>query len=126
MSRAVRWLDFARPLRDSRGMPVARTPEARFDGLPDYPFTPHWLEVDGLRVHYVDEGRGAPVLLLHGEPTWSFLYRAVIPRVVAAGVRAVAPDYLGFGKSDKWTEDARYSYAMHVATIERLVAALAL
>jgi haloalkane dehalogenase len=104
--------------------PVARTPPERFDGLGDYPFAPHWLEVDGLRQHYVDEGRGRTVLLLHGEPTWSYLYRGVIPHVVGAGARAVAPDYLGFGKSDKWTDDAAYSYAGHVATVERLVLAL--
>jgi haloalkane dehalogenase len=103
---------------------IARTPEARFADLPDYPFSPRWLDVDGLRLHYVDEGRGAPVLLLHGEPTWSYLYRRVIPHVIARGARALAPDYLGFGKSDKWTEDGRYSYAMHVAAIERLVLAL--
>lgn len=105
-------------------MPIVRTPEERFRGLPGYPFAPRYLDMDGMRVHYVDEGRGAPVLLLHGEPTWSYLYRAVIPHVVAAGARAVAPDYLGFGKSDKWTEDARYAYAVHVATIERVVEAL--
>jgi haloalkane dehalogenase len=103
---------------------VARTPSQRFDGLADYPFAPHWLEVDGLRLHYVDEGTGRPVLLLHGEPTWSYLYRGVIPHVLAAGARAVAPDYLGFGKSDKWTDDRAYSFAMHVATVERLVLAL--
>jgi haloalkane dehalogenase len=103
---------------------VARTPDARFCDLPDFPFAPHYLDVDGLRVHYVDEGRGDPVLLLHGEPTWSFLYRRIVPHVVEAGARAVAPDYLGFGRSDKWTDDGRYSYAMHVATIERLLVAL--
>lgn len=105
-------------------MPVVRTPEARFHDLPDYPFAPRYLDVDGMRLHYVDEGSGAPVLLLHGEPTWSYLYRAVIPHVVGADARAVAPDYLGFGKSDKWTEDARYALAMHVAAIERVVLAL--
>jgi len=105
-------------------MSVVRTPETRFRDLPDYPFAPHYLDVDGLRLHYVDEGRGAPVLLLHGEPTWSFLYRTIVPHVVSAGARAVAPDYLGFGKSDKWTDDRHYSYAMHVRTIERLVTAL--
>ncbi|MBI3454490.1 MAG: alpha/beta fold hydrolase [Candidatus Rokubacteria bacterium] len=105
-------------------MSVVRTPDERFRELPDYPYAPHYLDVDGMRLHYLDEGRGAPVLLLHGEPTWSFLYRVVVPHVVRAGARAVAPDYLGFGKSDKWTEEDRYSYAMHVATIERLVEAL--
>jgi haloalkane dehalogenase len=99
-------------------MSVVRPSEAPFAALPEYPFSPRYLDVDGMRLHYLDEGRGAPVLL-HGEPTWSYLYRRVVPRVVAAGARAVAPDYLGFGRSDKWTEDARYTYAGHVATIER-------
>ncbi len=103
---------------------ILRTPDARFRDLPDYPWVPHYLDVDGLRLHYLDEGGGAPVLLLHGEPTWSFLYRRIIPHVVSAGARALAPDYLGFGKSDKWTEDHHYTYAMHVATIERFVVAL--
>ncbi len=103
---------------------VLRTPDARFRDLPDYPWVPHYLGVDGLRLHYLDEGGGAPVLLLHGEPTWSFLYRRIIPHVISAGARALAPDYLGFGKSDKWTEDHRYTYAMHAATIERFVVAL--
>lgn len=105
-------------------MPVVRAPDERFRDLPGYPFASRYLEVDGMRLHYVDEGRGAPVLLLHGEPTWSYLYRTVIPHVVGAGARAVAPDYLGFGRSDKWTEDGPYSYAMHVATIERVVETL--
>jgi haloalkane dehalogenase len=103
---------------------VVRTPEARFRDLPGYPFASRWLDVDGLRLHYVDEGTGPPVLLLHGEPTWSFLYRRVIPHVVGTGARAIAPDYLGFGKSDKWTAEGAYSYAMHVRTIDRLVEAL--
>ena len=68
--------------------------------FPDYPFAPNWLDLDGLRMHYVDEGSGKPVLLLHGEPTWSFLWRHVIPPVVASGRRAVAPDLIGFGLSD--------------------------
>jgi haloalkane dehalogenase len=103
---------------------VVRTEEARFRDLPDYPFAAHWLDQDGMRMHYVDEGRGAPVLLLHGEPTWSFLYRRVVPHVVRAGARAIAPDYLGFGKSDKWTDDGRYSFLGHVQSIERLILAL--
>jgi haloalkane dehalogenase len=101
---------------------VVRPPDDRFRDLPEYPFAPHYLDLaDGLRLHYVDVGRGAPVLLLHGEPTWSFLYRRVIPPLMAAGWRAVAPDYVGFGKSDKWTEESRYSLAAHVAAIEQLV-----
>ena len=85
-------------------MRILRTDEARFAGLPDYPFTPNHLDVEpGLRMHYVDEGpRGAsPVLMLHGEPSWSYLYRHMIPLVASAGHRVLAPDLIGFGKSDK-------------------------
>ena len=104
---------------------VFRTPDARFDSLPDYPFAPRWLEVDGLRMHYVDEGAGDPVLLLHGEPTWSFLWRAsILP--LARRHRVVAPDLIGFGRSDKPTDVGWYSYDGHVASIERLVDVLGL
>ena len=92
-------------------MDLIRTPAARFDDLPDYPFAPHWAEVDGMRMHYVDEGEGETVLLLHGEPTWSYLYRTMIPVLTEAGLRAVAPDLPGFGKSDKPTRIEDYSYA---------------
>ena len=99
-------------------MDILRTPEDRFRGLPGYDFAPHWLEVaPGLRLHYVDEGprNAAPVLLLHGEPTWSYLYRHMIPLLVAAGHRVIAPDLIGFGKSDKIADRAAYSFAGHVA-----------
>src|SRR5207244_9190056 len=96
---------------------VFRTPDARFASLPDYPFAPHWLDLDGLRVHYVDEGEGPPVLLLHGEPTWSFLWRRLIPPLVASGRRAVAPDLIGFGRSDKPAEVGWYSYDRPVASV---------
>jgi haloalkane dehalogenase len=100
-----------------------RTPDERFEGLPGYAFEPHYLEQDGLRMHHVDEGSGAPVLMLHGEPTWAFLYRKLIPSV--AGVaRVVAPDYLGFGRSDKPTRIEDYSYDFHYTSIERLADAL--
>ncbi|HLB04845.1 MAG TPA: haloalkane dehalogenase [Gaiellaceae bacterium] len=100
-----------------------RTPDERFDHLPGYPFSPHYVEQDGLRLHYLDEGKGEPVLLLHGEPTWSYLYRKVIPPV--AGVaRAIAPDYFGFGRSDKPLEIEDYSYEFHTRSIERLVEGL--
>lgn len=97
-------------------MNVLRTPEERFANLPDYPFAPHYLEVDGLRIHYVDEGArdGQVVLMLHGEPSWSFLYRHMIPHFVAAGHRAVAPDLVGFGKSDKPADRHDYTYQKHV------------
>jgi haloalkane dehalogenase len=99
---------------------VYRTPESRFDHLPDFDFLPQYLDQDGLRMHYLDEGEGDPVLLLHGEPKWSFLYRKMIPPL-AAVARCVAPDYFGFGRSDKPTERAWYSYERHVASITRLV-----
>ncbi|HUG65225.1 MAG TPA: haloalkane dehalogenase [Gaiellaceae bacterium] len=99
-------------------MDVYRTPDEHFDGLPDYAFEPRYVEQDGLRMHYVDEGKGAPVLMLHGEPTWAFLYRKMIP-TIAAAARAVAPDYFGFGRSDKPTRIEDYSYDFHYASIER-------
>jgi haloalkane dehalogenase len=108
---------------------VLRTPQECFRDLPDYPFAPNYLAVaPGLRMHYVDEGpRDAPaVVMLHGEPTWSYLYRTMIPRFVAAGLRAVAPDLIGFGKSDKPTDPAAYSYAGHVAWVRQLLEPLAL
>jgi len=94
-----------------------RSPDERFVDLPDYPFAPHYVEVDGLRVHYVDEGPrdGAMVLLLHGEPSWSYLYRGMIPKLAAAGHRVVAPDLVGFGRSDKPSSRDDYTYARHVA-----------
>jgi haloalkane dehalogenase len=97
-----------------------RTPEDCFDGLPGYEFEPRYLEHDGLRMHYLDEGAGPPVLLLHGEPTWSYLYRTVIPEVVP-DARAIAPDYFGFGRSDKPLRVEDYSYDSHADSIQRLV-----
>ena len=100
-------------------MEVYRTPDERFVGLPGYAFEPRYVEQNALRLHYVDEGEGDPVLLLHGEPTWAFLYRKLIPPL--AGVtRVVAPDYLGFGRSDKPTRVEDYSYDLHYRSIERL------
>jgi haloalkane dehalogenase len=102
-------------------MEKLRTPDDRFEGLPDFPFAPHYVEVDDgeggtLRVHHLDEGPAdaPPVLLMHGEPTWSYLYRHMIPPLVAAGHRVVAPDLVGFGRSDKPTETSDYTYARHV------------
>src|SRR5205807_1055793 len=85
---------------------AARAPGDGFDGLPGYRFEPRYVEVEGLRMHRVDEGGGPPVLLLHGEPTWSFLYRHMVPVLTSAGLRAIAPDYFGFGRSDKPTDRA--------------------
>ncbi len=100
-----------------------RTPDARFQDLPDFPFEPHYAWVDGLRIHYVDEGdRAAPVVvLLHGEPTWSYLYRRMIPGLVEAGFRVVAPDLVGFGRSDKLGAPEAYSYARHVEWMRALL-----
>jgi haloalkane dehalogenase len=96
---------------------IYRTPDERFAGLPDYSFEPRYTEVQGLRMHHVEAGPADadPVLLLHGEPTWSFLYRKMIPVIAAAGHRAMAPDLVGFGRSDKPTRISDYSYAGHVA-----------
>ena len=91
-----------------------RTPDELFAGLPGYDFEPRYVEQDGLRMHYVEEGAGDPVLLLHGEPTWSFLYRKMIPPL-ARVARVVAPDYFGFGRSDKPTRIEDYSYDFHYA-----------
>ena len=102
-------------------IPTVRTSETRFDGLPGYAFLPHWLEWQGLRLHYLDEGAGPPVVLFHGEPTWSFLWRKVIPPIIAAGHRVIAPDYPGFGKSDKPTDPSFYTYDMHVEAMRALV-----
>lgn len=109
-------LDAAASLDDYSRMKVLRTPESRFDGLEGYPFASNYLDVaDNLRMHYLDEGPadGPVVLLLHGEPTWSYLYRKMIPPLAAAGFRVIAPDLIGFGKSDKPTKIKDYSYARH-------------
>ena len=103
---------------------VFRTPDGRFGDLDGYSFEPSYLdlagELAGLRLHFVDEGEGDPILLLHGEPTWAYLYRKMIPTLVGSG-RVVAPDYIGFGRSDKVTDIGWYSYDRHVDSIEQLV-----
>lgn len=95
-------------------MDVFRTPDERFDNLPGYPYEPHYVEVDGLRLHHVDEGSGPTVLCFHGEPDWSYLYRHMLDGLVARGHRVVCPDLAGFGKSDKPTDQGWYSYERHV------------
>jgi haloalkane dehalogenase len=103
---------------------ILRTPDDRFEGLPDWPFEPRYAEIgNGLRVHYVDEGppNAAPVLLMHGEPSWAYLYRKMVPVLVAAGHRCVVPDLVGFGRSDKPAEVEDYTYARHVGWMRELL-----
>jgi haloalkane dehalogenase len=110
-------------------MRILRTDDSRFAGLPDYPFTPNYLEAEpGLRMHYVDEGpiSADPVVMLHGEPSWSYLYRHMIPLVSAAGHRVLAPDLIGFGKSDKPADINDYSYDRHIAWLSTWLRALKL
>ena len=105
-------------------MNVLRTSDERFAGLPGWPYAPQYLQVDGLRMHYVDEGpRDAAVtaLCLHGQPSWSYLYRKMIPVFAAAGVRVVAPDWFGFGRSDKPEDDAWYTFDRHRDSMLRFV-----
>jgi haloalkane dehalogenase len=113
-------------------MQSLRTPDERFADLPGYPFAPHYVDVDdqdasapggSLRVHYLDEGSAdaAPILCMHGEPSWSYLYRKMIPILVDAGHRVIAPDLVGFGKSDKPTEQSDYTYARHVAWMQAAI-----
>jgi haloalkane dehalogenase len=107
-------------------MDILRTPDERFVNLPGYAFDPQYVEVDGLRIHYLDEGpsNGEPVLLLHGEPSWSYLYRTMIPIITAAGYRAIAPDLVGFGRSDKPIHREDYTYKHHVDWMSGLLHAL--
>jgi haloalkane dehalogenase len=103
-------------------MRVLRTPDDRFAALPGFDLTPRYADLDGLRMAYVEAGPadGPPVLLLHGEPSWSFLYRTVMDVLAAAGLRAIAPDLIGFGRSDKPAEVADHSYARHVEWVRAL------
>lgn len=102
---------------------IFRTPDERFADLPQYDFTPHYVELDGLRLHFVDEGPrdGAPIVCFHGEPTWAYLYRKMVPPLVAAGFRVICPDYAGFGRSDKPTDRRWYSYDRHVQLVSALL-----
>jgi len=112
-------------------MEVLRTPDSRFEGLPGYPYEPKYQNVaqegaDELRMHYVAEGptKGRPVLMLHGEPSWSYLYRHMIPMIAEAGYRAIAPDLIGFGRSDKPASLDDYTYPSHDSWLEAFVMAL--
>jgi len=100
-------------------MDVFRTLDERFDDLPGYPYEPRYVTVDGLRLHHLDEGTGETVLCFHGEPSWSYLYRHMLDRLVASGHRVVCPDLVGFGRSDKPTDRGWYSYDRHVETVSR-------
>jgi len=101
-------------------MEAYRTPDAAFAGLPGYAYAPHYVEFEGMRMHYLDEGSGDPILVMHGEPTWSYLYRKMIPPL-SRRFRVIAPDYLGFGRSDKPLRIEDYTYDLHVRTIARLI-----
>lgn len=113
-------------------MQLLRTPDDRFANLPDWPFAPHYLDVPDagiqLRMAYIDEGPrdGAPILLLHGEPSWSYLYRKIIPPLVASGHRVLAPDLIGFGRSDKPAARTDYSYERHVGWLSHWFTTLGL
>ena len=103
-------------------MKILRTPENAFDQITDFPYTPKYCEVDkGLQMHYIGEGEGPVVLLLHGEPSWAYLYRKMIPGLVAAGLRVIVPDLIGFGKSDKPSEQGDYTYAKHIKWTQALL-----
>ena len=116
---------------DATGTGILRTPDDRFVGLPDFDFAAHFVDdlegFEGIRVHHLDEGPRpgrATVLCLHGQPTWCYLYRRMIPVFVAAGMRVIAPDFIGFGRSDKPTDESFYTFSQHramlCAFIERL------
>ena len=102
---------------------ILRTPEERFKNLKDYDFEPNYLQINGLRIHYLDEGPkdGEVIFLLHGQPAWSYLFRKMIPTLVGEGYRVIAPDMVGFGKSDKYINIDDYSHQMHVDIITNLI-----
>jgi haloalkane dehalogenase len=100
-------------------MHVFRTPDERFENLPGYDYGPNYVEVDGLRLHHIDEGSGPTVLCFHGEPDWSYLYRHMLDALVASGHRVVCPDLVGFGRSDKPTDQDWYTYERHVEFVTR-------
>ncbi|MGJ8664426.1 MAG: haloalkane dehalogenase, partial [Marinicella sp.] len=104
-------------------MKILRTPEDRFDHLLDYSFKPNYIKINGMRMHYVDSGNSNadPILMLHGEPSWSYLYRKMIPVCVDSGHRVLAPDLIGFGKSDKPTKSKDYTYAKHLSWLQNFI-----
>jgi haloalkane dehalogenase len=100
-------------------MNLFRTPDERFENLPGYPYKPNYVEVDGLRLHHLDEGSGPTVLCFHGEPDWSYLYRHMLDALVESGHRVVCPDLVGFGRSDKPTDQEWYTYERHVEHVSK-------
>ncbi len=104
-------------------MPLLRTPDERFRDLPGFPFDPRYVDINGARVHYIDEGEGETILCLHGEPTWAYLYRKMIP-ILAARHRVIAMDFIGFGRSDKFSDPEDYTFDMHRSTIASFIKAL--
>ena len=102
-------------------MSVVYSIPERFVNLPQFPYAPHFTDINGLRVHFVNEGKGEIVLCLHGEPTWSYLYRKMIPPFVKSGKRVIAPDFIGFGRSDKFTGIEDYSFKLHYRTLESFI-----
>jgi hypothetical protein len=110
------------------GVEFVRTPDSCFEDLPDFPYEPRYVEIDGLRQAYVDEGPadGEVVLLLHGQPSWSYLYRDMIPVFADAGYRVIAMDHLGMGRSDKPIDIDDYSYVGHADRLEQFIAELGL
>ena len=115
-------------LHTTDGREFVRTPDEQFENLPDFPYQPNYAEVDGLRMHYIDEGPkdGEVVLLLHGQPDWSYLYRKMIPVITAAGYRAIAPDMIGMGRSDKPTNIHTHTIYAHADWWLQLIQALGL
>jgi haloalkane dehalogenase len=105
----------------SPAMDVFRTPDERFEGLPGYGFEPHYAEIDGLRMHYVDEGEGRAIVCFHGEPTWAYLYRKMLAPLIEGGNRVISPDLVGFGRSDKPTDRGWYTYDGHVELITKVL-----
>ena len=110
------------------GLRFVRTPEDRFEDLPGYGFAPHYATIDGLRMHYVDEGpaKGESILLLDGEPTWSYLHRKMIPLLATAGFRVIAPDHIGMGKSDKPVDLGAHTFEEHVKQLKEFIRILGL
>ncbi len=111
---------------DHNNWEIIRTPDERFNNLPNFPFDQHYVTCMGLRVHYVDEGKGPVILCLHGEPTWAFLYRKMIPLFVQVGYRVIAPDFIGFGRSDKIVQQDAYSFQLHYNILRAFIATLKL